>query len=109
MSGSGTLSGTITKDLTIKKGTYYIDGLVRITDGVKLTIEPGATFYAKTTTTSGLIILKGAKAYMEGTATEPIVFTTESKNLEIGAESQSTVMLLSKLTEVALLQLLKMD
>jgi hypothetical protein len=40
--------GTITKDLTIKKGTYYIDGLVRITDGVKLTIEPGATFYAKT-------------------------------------------------------------
>ena len=79
MSGSGTLSGTITKDLTIKKGTYYIDGLVRITDGVKLTIEPGATFYAKTPTTSGLIILKGAKAYMEGTATEPIVFTTESK------------------------------
>ena len=79
MSGSGTLTGTITKDLTIKKGAYYIDGLVRITDGVKLTIEPGATFYAKTTTTSGLIILKGAKAYMEGTATDPIVFTTESK------------------------------
>lgn len=79
ISGSGTITGTITKDLTIKKGTYYIQGLVRVADGVKLTIEPGATFYAKTDVTSGLIILKGAKAYIEGTATEPIVFTTESK------------------------------
>lgn len=79
ISGSGTITGTITKDLTIKKGTYYIQGLVRVVDGVKLTIEPGATFYAKTDVTSGLIILKGAKAYIEGTAAEPIVFTTESK------------------------------
>lgn len=79
MSGSGNLTGTITKDLLIKKGTYTIEGLVKITDGVRLTIEPGAVFLAKTNTTSGLVILKGAKAYIEGTAAEPIVFTTESK------------------------------
>ena len=74
----------------------------------KLTIEPGATFYAKTTTTSGLIILKGAKAYMEGTATDPIVFTTESKNQEIGVELLFMVMLLLKQMVVVLQQLLKM-
>ena len=79
LNGSGTLSGTITKDLLVKKGTYDLDGLVKIADGVTLTVEAGTKFNVKTTTTSGLVILKGAKARMEGTAAEPIVFTTETK------------------------------
>ncbi|MFC6268855.1 hypothetical protein [Frigoriflavimonas asaccharolytica] len=79
LSGSGTLSGTITKDLLIKEGNYNLVGLVKIADGVKLTIEPGATFTASTTTTSGLIFLKGSKAALDGTASKPIVFTTADK------------------------------
>lgn len=79
LSGTGTLSGTITQDLLIKEGNYSLVGLVKIADGVKLTIEPGATFTASTTTTSGLVFLKGSKAYLDGTAAKPIVFTTADK------------------------------
>ena len=79
LEGTGNLSGTITKDLLIKKGNYTLEGLVKITEGVKLTIEPGAKFTVKTNVASGLIILKGAKAYIDGSSTEPIVFTTNEK------------------------------
>ena len=79
LSGSGKLSGTITKDLVIKEGNYTLEGLVKIVDGVKLTIEPGANFTASTTITSGLVFLKGSKGFVEGTASKPIVFTTANK------------------------------
>ncbi len=79
MNGSGNLKGTITQDLLIKEGNYTLEGLVKIADGVKLTVEPGATFNVSSTVTSGLVFLKGSKAYMDGTATKPIVFTTASK------------------------------
>ncbi|MBW8360578.1 MAG: hypothetical protein K0M56_00160 [Kaistella sp.] len=79
MNGSGTLKGTITQDLLIKEGNYTLEGLVKIANGVKLTIEPGATFTVSTSTASGLVLLKGSKAYMDGSTTKPIVFTTTSK------------------------------
>ncbi len=80
MNGTGTLSGTITQDLLIKEGTYTLTGLVKIAAGVKLTVEPGATFNVTTTTTSGLVFLKGSKAYLDGSSTKPIVFTTTTKS-----------------------------
>ncbi|MCW3159777.1 hypothetical protein [Chryseobacterium oryctis] len=79
LSGSGTLSGTITKDLLIKKGNYTLDGIVKVVAGVTLTIEPGATFNVVTSKTSSLVILQGAKINAQGTASEPIVFTTSTK------------------------------
>ena len=79
LSGTGTLTGTITKNLLIKAGNYDLVGLVKIADGVTLTVEPGATFTASTTVTSGLVFLKGSKASMDGTASQPIIFTTANK------------------------------
>lgn len=79
LSGSGTLSGTLRQNTTVKKGTYTLDGVVKVPEGITLTIEAGATFIAKTTTGSSLVVLQGGKIYAEGTATEPIVFTSEGK------------------------------
>jgi len=79
LSGSGTLSGTITKDILIKKGTYILDGIVKVTNGATITIEAGAIFNAVTTKSSSLVILQDGKINAVGTASEPIVFTTTNK------------------------------
>ncbi|SFN09181.1 hypothetical protein SAMN05421594_0963 [Chryseobacterium oleae] len=79
LSGSGTLSGTISKDILIKKGSYTLDGIVKITNNATITIEAGATFNVVTSKTSGLVILQDGKINAVGTAAEPIVFTTATK------------------------------
>lgn len=79
LSGTGTLSGTITKDLVIKKGNYKLDGIVKVSGGATLTIEAGAVFSASTNKTSSLVILQDGKINAQGTASEPIVFTTDTK------------------------------
>lgn len=75
----GTLSGTITKDLTIKKGNYTLKGVVKVAAGTTLTIEAGANFVVDTSEGSSLVILQGAKIDAQGTADAPIVFTTKTK------------------------------
>lgn len=79
LNGSGTLSGTISKDLLIKKGNYTLDGIVKVTNNATITIEAGATFNVVTTKTSGLVILQDGSINAVGTASEPIVFTTSTK------------------------------
>lgn len=79
LSGTGTLTGTIAKDLLIKKGNYTLDGLVKVTNGATITIEAGAVFNVVTNKTSALIILNDGLINAQGTASEPIVFTTSSK------------------------------
>ena len=79
LSGSGTLSGTISKDLLIKKGNYTLKGIVKITGNATLTIEAGANFTVDTSTNSSLVILQDGKINAVGTASEPIVFTTTTK------------------------------
>ena len=79
LSGSGTLSGIISKDLLIKKGNYTLKGIVKITGNATLTIEAGATFTVDTSTNSSLVVLQDGKINAAGTASEPIVFTTATK------------------------------
>ena len=79
LSGTGTLSGTLKQNTVVKKGTYALEGIVKVPEGVSLTIEPGATFTAKTSVGSSLVVLQGGKIYAEGTASEPIVFTSDNK------------------------------
>ncbi|ADQ82805.1 hypothetical protein D1Z97_03005 [Riemerella anatipestifer] len=79
MEGSGSLNGTITKDLLIKKGNYTLDGVVKVASGVTLTIEPGAVFTANSSNDTSLVILQGAKINAQGTADNPIVFTSNTK------------------------------
>ncbi|UFK98455.1 hypothetical protein [Kaistella faecalis] len=79
LSGTGTLTGTLKQNTVVKKGTYTLEGIVKVPEGISLTIEPGATFTAKTSVGSSLVVLQGGKIYAEGTAAEPIVFTTDNK------------------------------
>lgn len=62
--------------------TYLLDGLVFAEDGAVLNIEAGTVIKAKQTPSNGdnasaLIITRGAKIFAEGTATQPIIFTSE--------------------------------
>ncbi len=62
--------------------TYILDGLVYVEEGAELHIEAGTVIKAKQVpstgdNTSALIITKGAKIYAEGSASQPIIFTSE--------------------------------
>lgn len=81
LDGTGTLTGTITQNTTVKAGDYTLSGVVKVSDGVTLTIEAGAKFTADTSASGGssLVILQGGKINAQGTADNPIVFTTDNK------------------------------
>ncbi len=76
------LSGTITEDLKLTKDKkYLLRGGVFIGSGegenVTLAIEPGTVIYGESSTKGMLVISRGSKIMAEGTATEPIVFTSD--------------------------------
>ncbi|HEY8402953.1 MAG TPA: hypothetical protein VIK89_16930 [Cytophagaceae bacterium] len=73
--------GTINENFTIKKeDKYLLSGGVFVAEGATLTIEAGATIYgdADGSGPAFLSVLRGAKIYAVGTATEPIVFTSSN-------------------------------
>ena len=57
-----------------KDNTYILTNKVVLERGGKLIIEAGTTILAPTN--GGLVIKKGAQIFAEGTATAPIIFTT---------------------------------
>jgi len=79
------VKGTITADVTwTADKVYRLDGFVFVESGT-LTIEPGTVIIAKSNPTTGdnttsLIITREAKIVAEGTADEPIIFTSEEDN-----------------------------
>ncbi len=90
-SGTGnqsTASGNITTNTTWTANTVNIlDGRVIVTNGATLTIEPGAIIKAKqgtNTNASVLIIASDGKINAAGTATQPIIFTSEADNIQPG-------------------------
>ena len=82
--GSGLKSFSIRKSHTIKKGVYTMCGWIYVEDGATLTIEAGTVIKGTdvsydgrdAATGSSLIIMRGAKIMAEGTADQPIVFTS---------------------------------
>lgn len=73
------LEGRITENRTLKAAfTYKLRGLVYVTNGAVLTIEPGTKIVGETGQKGGLIITRNAKISANGTAANPIVFTSES-------------------------------
>lgn len=82
-----TLKGRITSDTTLRKAnTYILDGKVYVASGAKMTIEAGTVIKG---TYSGaqvaaLIISRGAQIIAQGTANDPIVFTSNSPNPRSG-------------------------
>lgn len=77
--GNGT--GTTTWKAGVK---YLLDGKVFVNDGQTLTIEPGATIFAKTgqgENASALIVARGGRIIAQGTREKPIIFTVEGDDL----------------------------
>jgi hypothetical protein len=73
-----TLTGDITADTTLTADTRWIlSGYVKVQSGATITVEPGTTVVGDTAVAgSSLWILRGAQIDAQGTAIEPIVFTS---------------------------------
>ena len=79
------LEGRITTNRTLKNGfTYKLRGLVYVTSGAILTIEPGTKIVGELNKNGALIICRGAKIIADGTATSPIIFTSEAATPQRG-------------------------
>jgi hypothetical protein len=83
-----TVSSNITTNTTWKTGkTYILAGRISVVSGVTLTIEPGVVIKGQAGTGSNataLVIARGATIMAEGTATQPIIFTTIADEIEPG-------------------------
>lgn len=75
--GTNTVSGSITQNTTwTANNKYVLTGFVYVENGATLTIEPGTVIKGDKATKGSLIIKPGAKIMANGTAEQPIVFTS---------------------------------
>lgn len=78
--GAGT--GTVT---WTSNNVYLLDGLVFVNEGQVLTIEAGTLIKGKAgqgDNASALIVARGGKIMADGTADDPIIFTSENDDLD---------------------------
>lgn len=81
------LQGRISENRTLKaQYTYKLRGLVYVTNGAILTIEPGTKIVgeAGTPDKGALIITRSCKIIADGTVDKPIVFTSEAPTPQRG-------------------------
>ena len=79
------LEGRIITNRTLKSGnTYKLRGLVYVTNGAILTIESGTKIVGELNKNGALVICRGAKIIADGTATSPIIFTSEAPTPQRG-------------------------
>jgi hypothetical protein len=72
------LEGQITSTQTLDANkTYLLRGYVRVMNNASLTIPAGTLLKGEKNTKGALIIEKGGKIFANGTATSPIVFTSD--------------------------------
>lgn len=88
---SGQLSGneTWTKD-----NIYYLLDKVVVPNGVTLTIEPGTIIKGNEgagTLATALVVARGGKLIAEGTAADPIIFTSCLDNIQVGEKQGSNL------------------
>ncbi|MCB2195308.1 MAG: hypothetical protein KQH79_05575 [Bacteroidetes bacterium] len=80
------ISADITENTTWETGNvYYLKSRVAVTNGATLTIEPGVIVKGDAgtgTNATALIIARGSKIMAEGTANEPIIFTSVADEIE---------------------------
>lgn len=82
-----TLQGRINADTVLRKtNTYILKGLVYMVGNHTMTIEPGTVIKGSYSGTdvAALVITRGSKIMAQGTANEPIVFTSLSPNPQSG-------------------------
>ena len=74
---SGDIRGIITTDQHwTKDKVYRLRGYVYVTNGATLTIDPGTKVVSNKDSAGVLVIYRTAKIMAEGTAAEPVVFTS---------------------------------
>lgn len=79
------VSGDITTNTTwTKTNTYQLNGFVFVKNGATLTIEPGTVIKGDKVTKATLIVTRGSKIIAEGTADQPIVFTSGEATPDYG-------------------------
>jgi len=84
---NGTGTGTVT---WTKDREYILEGFVFVNDGQTLTIEAGTVVRFKAgegENASALIVSRGGQSMAEGTASEPIIFTSESDDFILSVEN----------------------
>jgi len=73
-----TITGNIISNKTLTKDKVWVlDGQVEVHSGATLTIEAGTTIIGKEGTDAWLFVKSGAKLIANGTASAPILFTSE--------------------------------
>ena len=63
---------------------YVLNGLVFVSEGASLTIQPGTVIKGKPgqgENASALVVARGGKIFAEGTADKPIIFTAEADDV----------------------------
>jgi len=87
-SGCIVVTGEITSDQTWETGNCYeLDGRVTVTSGVTLTIEEGVVVKGQTgagANASVLLVARGGTLNANGTAADPIIFTSVADEIEPG-------------------------
>lgn len=74
-----TVKGEIAANRTLTADKrYLLEGLVTVKAGATLTIEKGTTIMGDNASKAILLVEPGAKIHAEGTADEPIVFTSQA-------------------------------
>ena len=73
---SNVISGIISNSRFYAKGKYILKGYVYVTDGATITFEAGSVIVSDIADKGALIIERGAKLIAQGTAANPIVFTS---------------------------------
>jgi hypothetical protein len=71
-----TLTGRIDQSLSLPKGKFTLRGFVYVGSGATLTFAPGSVIVAANDVKTALIIEQGGRLIADGSATEPIVFTS---------------------------------
>lgn len=89
------LKGDITTNTTLSVNKkYLINGFVYVKNGAVLTIEPGTIIKGDNVTKGTLIVSPGAKIIAEGTASKPIVFTSNKPKGERNAGDWGGIIIL---------------
>ena len=85
LSAQVVVSGDISTNTTwTKNNTYLLSGFVYVTGDAVLTIEAGTVIKGEKSTKGALIVTRGSKLIADGTATEPIVFTSNETTPSYG-------------------------
>ncbi|MGY5851552.1 hypothetical protein [Salegentibacter sp. F14] len=89
------LSGLLMNDFTLTNDIIWeLNGKFVVGEGATLTIEPGTIIKGQEGTgslASALIVARGGKIMAEGTAQEPIIFTSINDNINLGEKQGSNL------------------